>query len=205
MARLVCTLALAASASAFVAPSAPAAAVRSTALPAIMDAGIGPETGNKIFDPAGFTKFNGDKTLAWYRHAEIKHGRVAMLATTGWIIQENGGGVIGFPVGKGPWETQELVQLSKKPIEALQQLPNAGFFQIVFTIGCLELWSETVKPHYTAGGTPGGLIPGFYMPTKAASLEAQNKELKNGRLAMIGIMSFFAAEAIPGSVPGYPW
>ena len=87
----------------------------------------------------------------------------------------------------------------------LQQLPNAGFFQIVFTIGCLELWSETVKPHYTAGGTPGGLIPGFYMPTKAASLEAQNKELKNGRLAMIGIMSFFAAEAIPGSVPGYPW
>jgi hypothetical protein len=34
----------------------------------------------KIWDPLGLAEIGGDETLAWYRHAEIKHGRVAMFA-----------------------------------------------------------------------------------------------------------------------------
>jgi len=33
----------------------------------------------------------------------------------------------------------------------------------------------------------------------------RNMELANGRLAMIGIASFFSACLVPDSVPGYPW
>ena len=31
------------------------------------------------------------------------------------------------------------------------------------------------------------------------------RELQHGRLAMIGIASFFSACLVPDSVPGYPW
>ena len=156
--------------------------------------GIGKETGDKPWDPYGFATKASTDTISWYRAAEIKHGRVAMLAFTGFVVQSMGGGVIPFNPGPAP--------LSTKPFEAIGQLGNAGLIQIVLTIGFIELYSETIKPHYTKGGTPG------YLPIVAPSglaedidLRAANKELKNGRLAMIGIMGFFAASAIPGSVP----
>ena len=44
--------------------------------------GVGQETGNKVFDPLGFSKIASAETLAWYRAAELKHSRVAMVRTT---------------------------------------------------------------------------------------------------------------------------
>ena len=38
----------------------------------------------KIWDPLGLAEQGSDETIAWYRHAEIKHGRVAMAAFVGW-------------------------------------------------------------------------------------------------------------------------
>ena len=52
--------------------------------------GISAESGGKIFDPLGLSTRGSDTTLCWFRAAELKHGRVAMLATVGWIAQEAG-------------------------------------------------------------------------------------------------------------------
>ena len=50
--------------------------------------GIQPPVG--FFDPLGFAADADDATLAWYRHAELKHGRVAMLAFVGFCVQSAG-------------------------------------------------------------------------------------------------------------------
>lgn len=39
------------------------------------------------FDPLKFTKGASPEKVAWYRAAELKHGRVAMLASLGQLVQ----------------------------------------------------------------------------------------------------------------------
>ena len=58
--------------------------------------------------------FNNEQTIAWYRQAEIKHGRVAMAAFVGYCVQANGGhwatkmtlGGANWPSGEHLRETQ---------------------------------------------------------------------------------------------------
>ena len=57
--------------------------------------GVGPETGGLVFDPLNFVGTGTDKTLAWYRAAELKHGRVCMLASLGIAYTASGGPQIG--------------------------------------------------------------------------------------------------------------
>ena len=52
------------------------------------------------------------------------------------------------------------------------------------------------------------MVPGLFDPfglsknkSEAALAKGRASEIKNGRLAMIAIMSFVAANAVPGSVP----
>merc|ERR1719230_1132829 len=88
-------------------PSAPRAVVRMDAmsieeppppppLPKIKTMMVGDNTlaGDMGFDPLQIAD-NSDK-LAWYREAEVKHARLAMLAAFGWPISEitNFGGLL---------------------------------------------------------------------------------------------------------------
>jgi len=172
--------------------------------------GVGPETANKVFDPAGLSTLGGDETLAFFRHAEIKHGRVAMAAMTGFLFHING---IHFSGMLSPTYGVSFESLSAMgPFDAWNAIPLLGQLQIIWTIAGLEHASECLNPagHYTKGGTPGDLkflknfwdTPGFTKNLSPAQLaEKRESELKNGRLAMIGIASICAASAIPGSVP----
>ncbi|KAJ1407570.1 hypothetical protein B484DRAFT_403785, partial [Ochromonadaceae sp. CCMP2298] len=63
-----------------------------------------------FFDPLGLSVGKDDATINWYRAAELKHGRVSMLATVGVIVQGLDTKIIrGFPVT----ETNEFSALSK--------------------------------------------------------------------------------------------
>merc|ERR1711998_694070 len=108
------------------------------------------------------------ETIGWFRHAEIKHGRVAMAAFVGYTIQSNG---ICFPWNlQGPFgSTMDLPTISFADISAAggpadqwDALPTAAKLQILGVVGFLEMWSETSsvlkmdgQEHYVRGGKPG--------------------------------------------------
>jgi len=166
-----------------------------------------------------FWGYDNEATIGWLRHAEIKHGRVAMAAFVGYIVHANG---IHFP-----WKIpgDELCG-SATPPELWHNLPEAAKVQIICAIGFLEWWSELRlvegEQHYMKGGKPGyvpdfdatpDLLPhwiGFnlYDPfkwSKKMSEEQKAKgllaEINNGRLAQIGIIAFLSEGKVPGSVP----
>lgn len=152
------------------------------------------------FDPLNLAETGTAETLNWYRAAELKNGRCAMVAVTGYIVQGAG---IHFPGYLSKDITFE--SLSKlKPLEQWDAVPDAGKAQILLTIFIAELVTEARKPHYMMGGPMPTMVfpPIDFSGVDAETLKAkQDAELNNGRLAMIAIMSFFAAANIPGSVP----
>merc|ERR1711988_107794 len=102
----------------------------------------------------------------------LKHGRVAMLASVGYLA-----GACGYTF---PGEIAKGVSFasvnSDGVYNAWAKVPTEGKFQILLLILCLETANESKKPHYMRGGVPG-------------------------RLAMIGIVSFLIGHNLPGSVP----
>merc|ERR1719271_755964 len=106
--------------------------------------GTGPETGNKVFDPAGFSSLGGEETLKFFRHAEIKHGRVAMAAIVGLLFHING---IHFSGMLSPTFGVSFESLSQMgPFDAWNSIPLLGQMQIIFTIAGLEHASECLNP-----------------------------------------------------------
>ena len=85
-----------------------------------------------FFDPLGFTKGANAATLSKYREAEIKHGRVAMLAVFGILTAEK-----FHPLYDG--------KLSGNPLEAWANVPQLAKLQIFLFCGFLEFIFNQVK------------------------------------------------------------
>merc|ERR1719217_2055868 len=162
--------------------------------------GISTETGNKVWDPLGLSDKMDESNLNLVRAAELKHCRVAMLATVGWCWTATGTHFEGMLSTSAGISFASLAQLD--PLTAASKVPAAGIWQMIVAIGCLEVYWENKFPAYKCGGNYG--VPACTQDP-AKFRELQLAELKNGRLAMIGIISFATAEALPGSVPFYPF
>jgi len=165
-----------------------------------------------------------EASIGFLRQAEIKHGRVAMAAFVGYIVQSNG---ICFPWNLTPDVSYASISAAGSPPDQWDALPTASKVQILLFIGFLEIMSESNyvleqsgNKHYMKGGVPGkfpslkGVMPhpvpfDLFDPfglSKNATPEKKAKglqmEINNGRLAQIGIMGFLAEQKVPGSVPG---
>lgn len=165
--------------------------------------------------------YDTEAAIGYLRHAEIKHGRVAMAAFVGFIVQSNG---IHFPWNIDMQTSYASLSEIAAPAAQWDALSTAAKLQIFGAIFLLELWSEGAGTHYMRGGKPGefpsfdplreaGKFPhpipfdlfdpfGF---SKNATPEKKARglicEINNGRAAQIGIMAFVSEAKVPGSVP----
>jgi hypothetical protein len=154
----------------------------------------------KGFDPLGLADLGSEETLAWFRAAELKHSRVAMLATTGYLVQAAGFHFPGMLSKDVSFESLSTM----KPFDAWDAVPEGGKEQIIGAIFLAEIISESQPAHYLKGGDlPTIIFPQFdFSRVDEATLKTKrDRELNNGRLAMIAIMSFVSAANVPGSVP----
>jgi len=164
-------------------------------------AGVSIEAGNKVWDPLGLTENMDDANLNLMRAAELKHCRVAMLATVGWAWTATGTHFNGM-LSLHPAVSFADAAAAPNPILAAAMVPGAGVWQMILAIGALEVNWENKFPSSECAGNFG--VPAITQdPAKFRELE--NMELKNGRLAMIGIISFAVAVTNPGAVPIYPF
>mmetsp|Transcript_6502 Transcript_6502/g.8450 ORF Transcript_6502/g.8450 Transcript_6502/m.8450 type:complete len:201 (+) Transcript_6502:172-774(+) len=135
--------------------------------------------GDTGFDPLGFSD-NFD--MKWLREAEIKHGRVSMLAALGFVAQE----YVTLP---------GMINVDDSNM-APAAAGTSAMLQIVLYVGVLEFWMNkgqvtmetmfegTDREPGSYGFDPLGLGSG---KSAEAMEKLQLQEIKNGRLAMLAI------------------
>ncbi|KAH8067308.1 chlorophyll A-B binding protein [Aureococcus anophagefferens] len=138
-----------------------------------------------------------DATVAFLRHAEIKHGRVAMAAFLGFIAQST-----PLVAGEHTFAPYRGYVANVSPQEQWANIPLLGKLQIFIAIGMLESYGE-------GAGDDSYLVLNLYDPfnfgmrDRSAEKRARGlkSEILNGRAAMFGIFGFIAESKVPGSVP----
>jgi hypothetical protein len=171
--------------------------------------GVSIETGNKC-PPLGrrILEDAQPSALKWFQNAEIKHGRIAMVATIGYMVQKFG---VHFPLYLGPSgsnafspESSDAWLLSSTtgvtfsdiahaatPLDAIAMVPEAGWLQVFFAAGWFECIAYDRQYNQPDNDIPGnyGYDPlgftkreGGWKSKELTSLRM--KEIKNGRVAM---------------------
>merc|ERR1712050_506924 len=140
-------------------------------------------------DPAGFSKDSGDKIFA-YRRAELKHGRVCMVASLGLIVQEVYHPFFDF-WNEGPWVSSVASHFS----------PTAGqnFWPAFWIMTAGHELATSVADYDGKDVGDYGFDPLGIKPEDPEELLAmQNKELNNGRLAMHAAAGAIVQEILTG-------
>lgn len=158
-----------------------------------------------FFDPAGFAADVSRDQFKLYQEAEIKHGRVSMVAFLGLVFGEllqNGGPLFNGQI-TGPAIYQYQQADAMFPFSAL----------VLSIIGAIEAYTITkawqplgdtlneptglakLKEEHTPGDL--GFDPLGFKPKSVSELDTiRVKELNNGRLAMLAVAGIVAQELV---------
>uniref|UniRef100_A0A0G4GTJ0 Plastid light harvesting protein n=1 Tax=Chromera velia CCMP2878 TaxID=1169474 RepID=A0A0G4GTJ0_9ALVE len=150
-----------------------------------------------FFDPLSLSAGKTPEDIKRWREAELKHGRVCMLAALGILVAENFNPLFGGNI-EGP------------AIRHFQQIPGNFWLVLPALIFLAESksiskgWASpfsndlfSLKPEYQAGDL--GFDPlGFAPEDEEEFKNLQTKELNNGRLAMLATAGLLVQELVNG-------
>eukprot|EP00929_Paragymnodinium_shiwhaense_P074299 TRINITY_DN3800_c0_g2_i2.p1 TRINITY_DN3800_c0_g2~~TRINITY_DN3800_c0_g2_i2.p1 ORF type:complete len:260 (+),score=61.95 TRINITY_DN3800_c0_g2_i2:74-853(+) len=157
--------------------------------------------GTYQWDPLELTK-EYPEHLPWYREAELKHGRIAMLAMTGMVAQD----AFRLPVEDLQDESLTILNSHNGLIYGLGQGPMwwlLVFCSIVESLRFKELGLDFGKLTLeNAGDLNFGKQ--FLPKTQEGITQMKIKELKNGRLAMMAFSGAITQAAFFDK-PHFPW
>merc|ERR1712228_1163932 len=136
--------------------------------------------------------------IKFYREVELKHGRVAMLASLGFLVGEQ-----FHPLFGGNIDVPSYIAFQETPLQTFWPA-------VILFISILEVFSVfsfntpfggepwTIRSDYENGDL--GFDPLGLKPTDPAEFkELATKELNNGRLVMLGVAGMVAQELVTGS------
>merc|ERR1719502_2341748 len=96
-----------------------------------------------VFDPLGLATIGTDRTTEFFRSAELKHGRIAMMACLGWIHHL---AHIQFPGMLSISQKVSFADLgAMTPTAAWAAMPKEGVYSIFGAIAIPELYAMTHK------------------------------------------------------------
>merc|ERR1719298_30897 len=145
-----------------------------------------------VFDPLGLADDKSEEELMLFREAELAHGRVAMMGALGFLVQENFHPIFSTSAGvDGP----VIRQLDQVLTTENGQLGGSFLLMAIFFSEIYRARTGWEEPEVAIRSLREGYLPGDLgfdpmglKPTVEADfLAMQNKELNNGRLAMIGV------------------
>jgi hypothetical protein len=165
-----------------------------------LKAGILAPTG--FFDPLGLSANLPAGKLLFYREAELKHGRVCMLASLGFLVGEN-----FHPLFGGNIDVPSYIAFQETPLQTFWIAVSIaiGIPEVLYSIPTFakpvdgEIYKDADTWSMKFDRVPGdiGFDPlGLKPKDEAGFIEMQNKELNNGRLAMIATAGMVAQELV---------
>ena len=177
---------------------------RRAPIPLSEEMGTSPTLSYKYFDPFNFAT---NDNFAILREAELKHGRIAMLAVIG-----NASGTdlwrASFENQLSPLSFVDPSELLLSPgknlsfedipvgLKTLTTIPLLGWIQIVAFVGILE---TRVFVQRNPSDMPGDYGTGYFgVRNKAQNERSLRVELENGRLAMVAFVGQVVAELVTG-------
>ncbi|CAL0319897.1 unnamed protein product [Lupinus luteus] len=158
--------------------------------------------GDNGFDPLGLAE--DPENLRWFVQAELVNGRWAMLGVAGMLLPEvfTNIGIINVPkwydAGKEEYFASsstlfviEFILFHYVEIRRWQDIKNPG------SVNQDPIFKQYSLPKNEVG-YPGGIFnPLNFAPTE----EAKEKEIANGRLAMLAFLAFIIQHNVTGKGP----
>jgi len=147
-----------------------------------------------FWDPLGLAAVGNQETFLRRRETELKHGRISMLATMGYITPEL--------VGKFPGN------ISPSKGVTFDSIPNGlGAISKVPALGWVQIFAYCAFCEYNGGANRGDAPGDFgWKVLTSDDPEELNKklaaEIANGRLAMMAIIGMFFQDGLTGSAWG---